>query len=144
MNTSGKLIMVGMIRDGNRISKYLLLDINSQKLLIKSIKECLDLLDSRTHIIGLQKNGPHGIIKSGGFKYRPIVGEEANEVFTVLKRIAHKTYKEYDISDSMGQIKRVTEDELINMMNNNVGINAITKRKSGLALVKGLDTVIEQ
>lgn len=44
----------------------------------------------------------------------------------------------------MGQIKRVTETKLIRIINNNVNINGIWKNQSGLALVKGLDTVIEQ
>lgn len=81
------------------------------------------------------------VIYFGGW---PIIGEEANEVFTVLKSIIHKSYKEYDISDRMGQIKRVTETKLIRIINNNVNINGIWKNQSGLALVKGLDTVIEQ
>lgn len=143
----GKLIYIGMILENhNKISKYILLNIDSKEVLIKSIGECVEIIDSNNGIIGLKRNSINGIIRNGWFKaHKGIIGEEtSSEVFTIIRRICHRKYKEYEISDPIGKISRVTEEQLKELLAKNIRINGILQRKSGLTLAPGIETVIQE
>lgn len=103
-----------------------------------------DIQKDLIKVVGLRRAGK-SVTLSGYFKHKGIIGEPGIEVWTPVCVHAYKDYKTFDMSDRSGNIRNISEEDLVKeIKDENILINGAYIRKEKPILSKSIPVEVEQ
>ena len=108
--TNGVDIVIGLIPRYGRVDKYVMYK-DDGSIYFATPTELFRSLGRGENIVGLRRSG-RGVTLSGMFKYRGVLGQESDDVWTIVRQHLYKKKRRFDLCDCVGNIRNISEDDL--------------------------------
>lgn len=138
-------IVIGCtLHPNGRISQYVIYKPNGI-ITMTPTEVYKDIQKDLIKVVGLRRAGK-SVTLSGYFKHKGVIGEPGtDEVWTPVCVHVHKDFKRYDLSDRLGNIRNISEEDLVKeIKDKNILINGAYIRKEKPILSKSIPVEVEQ